>query len=291
MIGHYIANYMMLSPKIPAEELTKRDIESGFGDAFDDYRNKWERHSFTIQSDDATIEGEYIVNPAGGGRKKVAVIAHGITAAKEADIKYGKMFYDLGYNLVIFDERYFGDSEAPYCTLGLKESEDVKAVCAYARSVFGKDCFLCMHGESMGAAAVLRSLDTEKPDFVIADCPFSDLELLIKDLSRRQAWIFGTPARLVARAVGLKRYNFDYCRVKPIESVKVTDVPICFVHGGSDSLIKCEHSARMYKLCRNPLSELHVFTKSEHARSVFDDRERYSKIVADFSKKVEEQSL
>ena len=73
--------------------------------------------------------------------------------------------------------------------------------------------------------------------------------------------------------------------------LKVTDVPICFVHGGSDSLIKCEHSARMYKLCRNPLSELHVFTKSEHARSVFDDRERYSKIVADFSKKIEEKSL
>lgn len=143
----------------------------------------------------------------------------------------------------------------------------------------------------MGAASVLRSLDTEKPDYVIADCPFSDLEMLIKDLARKQAWVFGTPARMVARRVGIKRYNYDFHCVKPIESVKVTDVPICFVHGGSDSLIKWEHSKRMYDLCKNPLSEIHIFEKSEHARSVFDDRERYSKIVADFSKKIEEQSL
>ena len=143
----------------------------------------------------------------------------------------------------------------------------------------------------MGAAAVLGSLDTEKPDYVIADCPFSDLGILIKDLARKQAWIFGTPARMVARRIGIKRYNYDYTTVKPFKSVMTTDVPICFVHGGADTLIKVEHSGRMYKLCKNPLSEMHVFTESEHARSVFDDRERYSKIVADFSKKIEEQSL
>ena len=33
MIGHYIANFIMLAPKTPREELIKIDTERGFGDA------------------------------------------------------------------------------------------------------------------------------------------------------------------------------------------------------------------------------------------------------------------
>ena len=33
MIGHYIANFIMLSPKVPAEEILRVDRERGFGEA------------------------------------------------------------------------------------------------------------------------------------------------------------------------------------------------------------------------------------------------------------------
>ncbi len=288
MIGHYIANFIMLSPKTPREELIKIDTERGFGDAIEDYEKRWDKEPFTLASDDAEIKGEIILNPAHvHKRNKVAVIAHGITAAKEADIKYAKIFYDLGYNIIIFDERYFGESKAKYCTLGMKEADDIKRICECARERFGSDCLIGLHGESMGGASVLRMLSSFSPDFVVADCPFMDLELLIKELAYKRASILGEPARYVARLIGYLRYKYDYFKVKPIDSVRNSDVPICFMHGEDDSLINVNHSKAMYELCKNPLSEIHIFKGADHALSITEDRAGYTKVINEFIEKVE----
>ena len=58
MIGYYIANFIMLSPKVPAEEILRVDRERGFGAAIDDYFNKWDKTPFSINSDDAVFRGE-----------------------------------------------------------------------------------------------------------------------------------------------------------------------------------------------------------------------------------------
>lgn len=288
MIGHYIANTIMLSWRMTREICEKQEVENGFKQAFNDYDNLWERHPFELESDDAVIKGEYIVNPDNlGERKKVAIICHGLSAIRYADLKYGKMFYDKGYNLVIFDERYFGESSGQYCTLGWKESEDVKRIIEYTRLVFGDDAFIGLHGESMGGATVCNVLDTEKVDFVVADCPFSDAGLLMKDLAFKKAFILGGPARMVAKRVGMKRYGYDYSKVVPINSVAVSDVPICFMHGKKDLLIDCKHSEAMIKVCRNPLSEIHLFEGADHAQSVVVAPNRYEQIMMDFVKKVE----
>lgn len=290
MIGHYISNTIMLSWRMTREDAEKQDKGNGFSKGFEDYDHVWDRHPFEIESDDAVIKGEYILNPVNAvGRKKVVIIAHGLSAIRYADLKYGRMFYDAGYNLVIFDERYFGESTGKYCTLGYKETGDVKRIIKYTRSVFGEDCFLGLHGESMGAATVLNVLDTEKPDFVVADCPFADAELLIHDLSWKQAKILGPFAQLTARMFGKARYDYDYRVVKPIKSVEVSNVPICFMHGKKDMLINCKHSEMMYKKCKNPLSEIHLFDGADHAMSVVSAPETYEKIMLDFVKKIELQ--
>ena len=288
MIGHYISNTIMLSWRMTREDAEKQDRGNGFSKGFEDYDKVWDRHPFEIESDDAVIRGEYIVNPANAaGRKKVVIIALGLSAIRFADLKYGRMFYDAGYNLVIFDERYFGESTGKYCTLGYKETADVKRIIEYTRSVFGDDCFLGLHGESMGAATVLNLLDTKKPDFVVADCPFADAELLIKELSWSKAKILGPFAQLTARAFGKARYDYDYRVVKPIKSVEKSEVPICFMHGKSDKLINCKHSEMMYKRCKNPLSELHLFDGADHAQSVVSAPKTYEKIMLDFVRKIE----
>lgn len=292
MIGRYIINMVMCAKPLTFEENKKFDVDGGFVQCFEDYDNKWERHPFQLQSDDALIKGEYIVNPASGeGRKKVAVVCHGLTATRAADCKYAKIFYDCGYNLVIFDERYFGESSGPYCTLGGKEAEDVKKIIAYAKEVFGADAFIALHGESMGAATALKLLDTEKPAFVVADCPFSDLGMLIDDLAWKRAWILGPGATKTARRIGLKRYNYDYRAVVPINSVRETEVPICFMHGMEDSLINCKHSKRMFEVCRNPLSEIHLFKGADHALSYMKHQDEYPVIMKKFIEKIEKAAL
>ena len=290
MLGKYIANTIMLSWKMDRAYCEKMERERGFNRDFDDYDKVWDRHPFAIESDDATISGEYIINPANTGLKKVALICHGLSSVRYADLKYATSFYDLGYNLVLFDERYFGKSTGPYCTMGYKESDDVKRIIRYIHEIFGKDCFLALHGESMGAATSLNILDTEKPDLVVADCPFADADLLLKDLAFKHALFLGPLARKKAVRIGLKRYNYDYRVVKPISSVKSSSVPILFMHGSNDKLIDCKHSKMMYEVCKNPMSEIHLFSGADHAQSIVKDTVNYEKIMKAFIEKVEVES-
>lgn len=291
MIGHYIANTIMLSYKMTREDCEKNDM-GNFSQAFHDYDNLWERQPFEIENDDAVIRGEIIRNPADTGeRKKVVIICHGLSAIRFADLKYAGMFFKLGYNVVIFDERYFGESTGPYCTLGLKETEDVKKIIAYTRSVFGENCFWGLHGESMGGAIVCNLLDTEKPDFVVADCPFSDAGLLIKELSWHRAFILGPMAQKVAQSIGMKRYGYDYRKVVPVNSVKASEVPICFMHGKQDTLIGHSHSEALYAASENPLSELHLYEGANHAQSVMVSPNGYEEAMADFVKKIEAKNF
>lgn len=288
MIDKMIADNIMCCPRQTREQLSKFDIEHGVGRGIELFNNEWKRVEFSVDSEDVVIKGEYIINPNDTGvRKKVAIICHGQTAERISDCKYGAILYDLGYNLVFFDERYHGASTGDYCTLGWKENLDIKKVISFAKSVFGEDMFYGMHGESMGAASELILLDTEKPDFMIADCPFADLELLIHDLAWRQAKFLAPIGMKGARKLGLKRCGFDYTKVKPIESVKISDVPICFMHGNADSLIDHKHSEMLYKASKNPLSEIHLFEGADHALSMASAVETYEKILKDFVLKIE----
>lgn len=289
MIAKRIVDMIMSCEHIPFETIEERDSKEGFSEAFSDYHNKWERHDFEIDGKDITINGEYIINDSiKGTRKKVAILCHGQTVTRAGIIKYAKVFYDLGYNLVIFDERSFGKTGGKYCTLGYKEHEDIYAVVKYTRKIFGEDCFLGMLGESMGAGSALLSLKYHTPDYVIADCPFADTGLLIADLARNNAGFLGTLSLKRAEKLCDRRYpGYSFNKVKPIEAVSETETPICFMHGAEDKLIDCKHSRMMFEKCKNSRSEIHYYDKTDHARSIYNHTEEYIDIMTAFIKKIE----
>lgn len=292
MIAKKIADVFTMPKKCSFAQIETEDSERGFEAGFKAYREEWERHDFSIEREGITIYGEYIVNPkSGDGRKKVAVIAHGLTANRFSDLKYGMIFYKLGYNLVIFDERCHGKSDGIYCTLGQKESLDIKEICKFAKSIFGEDCFLALHGESMGAAAVLNLLEIEKPDLVVADCPFADLDLLIGDLAKSQLGFLAKPVLRGVKKICNKREGFDYTTVKPVRAVENSDVPILFFHGKSDSLINCKHSELLFSKSKNPLSRLYIVDGADHAFSIVTDKDSYEKRVIEFVTAVEAEKL
>ncbi len=260
----------------------KVSVDEGFGDCLDAYDKKWDREDFSIDRNGVIIRGEIIRNPDAGN--KVAIIAHGHTANRISAVKYADLFYRRGYHAVIYDERYFGESGGDFCTLGEREAEDLAAIIGYVRGIF-KDCFIALHGEFMGAATVLLVQNLTKTDLVVADCPFSDSERLFNEYIVRNMSIPPVLVIPVMKLLALLQYNYHIRKTSPIQAVKQTDVPICFMHGIADTLIVCDHSKVMYEVCRNPLSELHLFEKAEHAMSIVTDRKKYEKILDEFIRK------
>ena len=269
------------------EEHTRQyEIEKGFPHAVEAYDNEWSREDFTIDRNGANIHGEIIRNPdSPKDRTKVAIVCHGHTANRFSALKYADMFYRAGFNLIIYDARSFGVSGGGYCTLGQEEALDLSEIFALARKTFSDDCLIALHGESMGAATSLLVLKYEDPDLVIADCPFADSRRLFKEwISSNMSlpWFFVLP---FIELLAMLKYSYNIRKTSPIEAVRQSEVPICFMHGDSDKLIDCNHSKKMYEVCRNPLSEIHLFKGADHAQSVILYPKEYEEIFRAFLKK------
>ena len=272
------------------EEVRQRQTSVEHVD-YTDYDNNWNKKTFDINGLHGKLRGEVIYNSKAAqvnGRQKAAIICHGHTMNRLNSLKYAEIFYNSGYNVIIYDHAYFGESEGKFCTLGYYERADLSIVIDYARGEFGNDCFIALHGESMGAATVLSVLGLRSDvDLVVADCPFSDTEGYYRELFEH---LFHLPSRPIVdyfASMAKTFYGYDFSKCRPIEDVKGSDVPICFIHGRADDFIFPHHSEDMYAVCRNSLSELHLFDGAGHARSHLTDKALYTRTVTGFLDKVE----
>lgn len=257
---------------------------------FTNYDEKWRRQDFEVEGVRGKIRGEVIFNDSADARErtKVAVICHGHTWNRLTSLKYAEIFYDKGYNVVVYDHAYFGLSDGAYTTVGDKERYDLNAVLDYVRGLFGDKAIVCLHGESMGAVTVLLELGVRNDiDFVIADCPYSNTMNYYRELCRHITHLPGFPIVEFANSMAKRKYGYDFTKVNPIEAVADSSVPICFIHGTADDFIYPHHSEDMYKVSKNALSELHLVEGALHAESYKTDKVQYAQIVGDFIDKIE----
>lgn len=269
-----------------ASGMRAQEIENGFADCVEAYEKRWAREPFELERDGVVLRGEIIDNPTERGeRRKIAVICHGQTANRYASLKYADIFLRAGFSALIYDERYFGESDGKFCTLGQEESLDLAEILAFVRRRFGEDCFLAVQGESMGAATALLALRYTTPDLVAVDCPFADSEELF---SQWVAARLPIPAGLIMpwfEWLARVRFGYRVHETSPIDAVRHAEVPILFMHGKADTLIPCSHSEELLAACRDTRSELHLFEGADHAQSIVVDRARYEAIIFEFLKK------
>lgn len=278
---------MVAKPKRWSETgMREQEIENGFGDCVEAYEKRWPREDFSIERAGVVIRGEFIDNPSDrGARRKIAVVCHGQTANRYAALKYADIFYRAGFSALIYDERYFGRSDGDFCTLGQEESKDLAEIIACVRRRFGGDCLIALQGESMGAATALLALRYASVDLVAVDCPFADSEELFRQWVAQRLPI---PAGLIMpwfEFLARRRYGFHVRETSPIAAVRLSEVPILFMHGKADTLIPCSHSEELLRACRDGRSELHLFDGADHAQSIVSDRARYEALLLAFLKK------
>jgi len=209
------------------------------------------------------------------------IISHGYTSSRYGAFKYLHMYHEFGFNCIIYDDRNHGFNAKTFTTMGLKESKDLIAQIDDCYNRYGKNIVLGLQGESMGTALTITALGC-KPDvkFVVADCGYCDLLSLLKYQTSKK---FHLPSWMVYPASLMSRifYGYFFSQVSPIKSLYDNEVPICFMHGASDSLIPPHHSANMY-FATAGYKKMHVFDYSDHAVSIRDHEDEYWYFVNQF---------
>lgn len=209
---------------------------------------------------------------------------HGYRGYAERDFSGGSVHVRRrGHNSLVVDQRAHGKSEGNTITFGIKERRDCLCWINYVRERFGDDVPIFLAGISMGAATVLMASELDLPDNVVgilADCPYSSPEAIIKKVCRDE----GFPPLLVYPLVRLGARLFGHFSLLDggaLESVKKSKVPIIIIHGEADLFVPCDMSRDIYKGCPEG-SRLYTFEGAGHGFSFLTDEKRYGEISDDF---------
>ena len=101
-------------------------------DKYDDFVKDKEVREIKIKSSkyDYEIPAIFIKNPKGSD---LAVMVHGMGGTKYSMYQQGEVLYDLGYSLLIYDQRNSGYNRCEYSTFGVLESYDCLDALDYAQ--------------------------------------------------------------------------------------------------------------------------------------------------------------
>ncbi len=278
LIGYFLTKGMSWPTRHTRQECYDVDVVKGLFEGID--KLNFEPIVMTMP-DGYEIHGDVVLN---GKHDKWVIFSHGYTCTREADYKYLMTFYERGYSLLVYDLRSHGDNVIKDVTMGFKEKDDLHEIIRYVRNTYGEETHVALFGESMGAATTCLATAYRDPlDFVISDCGYASLPLLLKHLlKQRHLPTFVLPfANFWVRAI----HHYSVYKILPYEALKENEVPILFIHGTADTFVPPEHAQIFYDANKG-YKELHYFEGCEHSMSVVDEREKCLSVIAKFVDKV-----
>lgn len=164
-----------------SREETNKNLAS-YKEAYNEFAQGKDIKEIKIKSseDGHEIPAIFIKNPQAKG---IFLMVHGMGGTKYSLSTQGQIFYDLGFSLLIYDQRNSGDNLAPYNTYGVLESFDCLDAIDYIKKEY-PDEKIILYGESYGGATSLiaASRDSSNIDYLILDCPLGDSREMVDEV-------------------------------------------------------------------------------------------------------------
>ncbi|HCL4438978.1 hydrolase [Clostridium botulinum] len=287
-IGFYNGNLIYVRACIEPTSRNSTNMYDTYKSTFDERRfNTLKKENITINSKYGyTLKGTYMENPH--KTKNSVVIVHGIRSSRWESMKYADLYLDKGFNILIYDSRYHGLSGGSDVTYGYYEKYDLDQCIDWLERK-NPGGIIGAHGESLGASTILlhskMNLSKNRVKFYVADCPYSNLEELLKNKLNEELHINNkiiTDLLLFySGACALLKSKFLYSSVSPIDSIKTVQTPIMFIHGDKDIYIPKKMSEEMYNI-KPGIKEIYIAPNAGHAQAYLYNKKEYRKNLYKF---------
>ena len=216
---------------------------------------------------------------------KTAVIVHGYTDNAVRMLMIGYLYnHDLGFNILLPDLYYHGQSGGRAIQMGWKDRLDVLRWMEIANGIFGGRTQMVVHGISMGAATTMMVSGEPQQPYVkcfVEDCGYTSVrDQFSKELKEQ----FGVPAFPLLDAASWMcrlKYGWNFREASSLEQVKKSGLPMLFIHGGADDYVPTRMVYPLYE-AKPGEKELWVVPGAAHALSYRDNREEYTRRVGEF---------
>ncbi len=241
------------------------------------------KDTFIINHEGIWLHAMYAAAPQ--PTNKTAVIIHGYTDNAIRMLMIGYMFnHDLGYNILLPDLQYHGESGGKAIQMGWKDRLDVLQWLDVANQVFGDSTHMVVHGISMGAATAMMLSGESLPSYVkciVEDCGYTSVwDQFAKELDEQ----FGLPSfpllNITSQLCKFK-YGWNFGEASSLKQVAKCYLPMLFIHGDKDTYVPTYMVYQLYEAKPEP-KELWIVPGARHAASYQDNKEAYTQKVASF---------
>lgn len=190
---------------------------------------------------------------------------HGVGDCKIDGLRFAKLMHDRHFNVFLYDSRRHGQSEGKFCTYGFFEKHDTIQIIEYlAQRRDLQPGNIGIFGTSMGAAVAIQAAALDRRiTAIVAENSFATLRSIFDDYQRR---LIRLPFHYLRNLV-IKRSevlaHFKASEVSPLQSVQNIHVPILFIYGTDDRLIRSQYTLALYE--RTPgQKELYPIENASH---------------------------
>lgn len=234
--------------------------------------------------------GNLISNPSAKG---TVILFHGYRTFGNCDFSAdADHYYNLGYNLLIVDQRSCGRSEGKYITFGINERKDCWKWIDYITDRFRTKHEIFLGGLSLGASTVVMASGKPLPHQVrgiIADSPFtSPYDIISRTISHKYHAPSGILmpvicfwSRCLAK-ISLREYS-------TLQAMETNETPILFVHGKMDDYVPWKMSVQTSEACR-PYHELFLVDGADHGTGYMVEPELYREKLTAFFRHCSDKS-
>lgn len=242
-----------------------------------------EHWTFRAKDGDGQMSA-YFIPAADGNRDKAVIISHGYKGNGETMANYAKMFYQLGFNVLLPDDRAHGKSAGKYISFGWLDRLDYLEWLRRLIKRLGEQTRIVLFGVSMGGATVEMLSGEKLPDQVkciIADCGYSSIKEELAYLLKKQYHLPEYPIYPLVSTISRHRLGFYLGDVSSKEQLAKNKRPIFFIHGENDTYVPSYMALENYAATHAP-KELWLVDKATHAESFWIDPQAYQDHIVQF---------
>lgn len=236
-----------------------------------------------IQSDDGlTLRAKFL--KADQETDKVLIAIHGYHSYNLREYaSYLKFYHELGFHILLPDNRAHGESEGKYIGFGWLDRLDCIQWIDEMKNYFSKDLQIVLHGISMGSATVLMASGEKLPDDVkciISDCGFTS----VYDEMKYEMRNYHLASHIIlptATLLSKKRVGYSFKEASTINQVKKSHTPTLFIHGDQDDFVPTYMVYDLYNACHAD-KDLLIVEGAKHAQSYLVNQDLCEKTIIEF---------
>lgn len=254
---------------------------------FEAFKQKYDYTESNIPSSFQDHDISFANIAPSNAKRGTVVMAHGLGGSKESVFIQAKVFLDLGYHVVAYDQRNSGDNTADTNTFGVHESKDMIDIIQTVQKNYQPQS-LIVWGESFGGATATLAVAELGNDFVdglILDSPMNDGKSIVEMNMAEIPEQTGLPMAylMFLGDLGLKvSQNFSFEDAMASKRLQGNTTPLLVIHSKTDSVIPYEMGQAIYEASASKDKQLHTVEKGEHVMLVHENPKTYQQVITDF---------